>query len=63
MTRLPRRALTPEQNTVDLKVAQQIEAVLMKDGEAYTRGDAAAITTLDLKDTVELLRRASEGVL
>jgi hypothetical protein len=35
--------LAQEQNTVDPEVRQQIEAVLMKLGEAYNKHDAAAI--------------------
>ena len=43
-----------EQNTVDPEVRQQIEAVLMKLGEAYNKHDAAAITALYTQNAVQV---------
>jgi ketosteroid isomerase-like protein len=46
--------LAQEQNTVDPEVRQQIEAVLMKLGEAYNKHDAAAITALYTQNAVQV---------
>ena len=43
-----------EQNTVDPEVRQQIEAVLMKLGEAYNKHDLAAITALYTQNAVQV---------
>jgi ketosteroid isomerase-like protein len=52
-----------EQNTVDPEVRQQIEAVLMKFGEAFNRYDAAACADFFTQDGVEIIRTWSEGGL
>ena len=46
--------LAQEQNTVDPEVRQQIEAVLMKLGEAYNKHDLAAITALYTQNAVQV---------
>jgi ketosteroid isomerase-like protein len=46
--------LAQEQNTVDPEVRQQIEAVLVKLGEAYNKHDAAAITALYTQNAVQM---------
>src|ERR1700746_3822762 len=46
--------LAQEQNTVDPEVRQQIEAVLMKLGEAYNKHDAASITALYTQNAVQV---------
>ena len=43
-----------EQNTVSAEVRQQIEAVLMKLGEAYNKHDLAAITALYAQNAVQV---------
>jgi len=43
-----------EQNTVDPEVRQQIEAVLIKLGEAYNKHDLAAITALYTQNAVQV---------
>jgi hypothetical protein len=45
---------TSEQNTIDPKVRQQIEAVLVKYGEAHNKRDAATIAALFTQDGVQV---------
>ena len=45
-------SIAQEQNTVDPEVRQQIEAVLMKLGEAYNKHDTAAIAALYTQNAV-----------
>jgi hypothetical protein len=42
-----------EQNAVDPEVRQQIETVMMKFDEAFTKGDATAIAALFTQDAIE----------
>jgi uncharacterized protein (TIGR02246 family) len=52
-----------EQNTVDPEVRQQIEAVLMKLGEAFNKHDPAAIAALYTQNAIRLESWWSEGAL
>jgi ketosteroid isomerase-like protein len=56
-------ASAQEQNTVDPEVRQQIEAVLMKFGEAFNKHDAAAIAALYTQNAIRLESWWSEGGL
>jgi ketosteroid isomerase-like protein len=47
-------AFAQEQNTVDPEVGQQIEAVLKKFDEAFSKHDAAAIADLFTVDAIEV---------
>jgi ketosteroid isomerase-like protein len=46
--------IAQEQNTVDPEVRQQIEAVLVKLGEAYNKHDTAAIAALYTQNAVQV---------
>ena len=52
-----------EQNTVDPEVRQQIEALLMKFGEAFNKHDPAAIAALYTQNSIRLESWWSEGAL
>ena len=52
-----------EQNTVDPEVRQEIEAVLMKFGDAFNKRDAAAIAALYTQNAIRLESWWSEGGL
>jgi uncharacterized protein (TIGR02246 family) len=52
-----------EQNTVDPEVRQQIEALLMKFGEAFNKHDPAAIAALYTQNAIRLESWWSEGAL
>jgi uncharacterized protein (TIGR02246 family) len=52
-----------EQNTVDPEVRQQIEAVLMKFGEAFNKRDAAAMAALYTQNAIRLESWWSEANL
>jgi len=49
-----------EQNTVDPEVRQEIEAVLMKFGDAFNKRDAAAIAALNTQNAIRLESSWSE---
>jgi uncharacterized protein (TIGR02246 family) len=46
--------LAQEENTVDPEVRQQIEALIVKQDEAYNRSDAVAIADLFTSDAVQV---------
>jgi uncharacterized protein (TIGR02246 family) len=50
-----------EQNTVDPEVRQQIEAVDIKFGEAFSKHDAAAVAALFTQDAVQVLDWSGGG--
>jgi ketosteroid isomerase-like protein len=50
-----------EQNTVDPEVRQQLEALLMKFGEAFNKHDPAAIAALYTQNAIRLESWWSEG--
>ena len=52
-----------EQNTVDPEVRQQIEALLMKFGEAFNKHDPAAIAALYTQNAIRSESWWSEGAL
>jgi ketosteroid isomerase-like protein len=52
-----------EQNTVDPEVRQEIEAVLMKFGDAFNKRDAAAIAALYTQNAMRLQSWWSESDL
>src|SRR5258708_853614 len=52
-----------EQNTVDPEVRQQIEAVLMKFGEAFNKHDPAAMAALYTQDAIRLQSWWAKGDL
>ena len=50
-----------EQKAVDQEIRQQIEAVLMKSGEAHNKHDAAAMAALFTQDAVQVLDWSGGG--
>jgi uncharacterized protein (TIGR02246 family) len=59
----PLKVLGQEQNTLDPEVRQQIEALLMKFGEAFNKHDPAAIAALYTQNAIRLQSWWSEGDL